>query len=964
MENGDILTSTAKEAMRMRRRAMAIMLAGVLLTTLIPWSPLAEEAENGETALSDKANKEADYPGYLAAYADTPTPSQGVCVSAVDYLESREAELVTTEGETGGECLAWSGGGEVDWSVTAPEDGLYQIALHYLPLEGTGSDIELGLKIDGRHPFTEAASLYLPRWWRNEGDSRTDAKGNEFTPVQKELSCWSDGWLLDPNKVLSEPLRFYLTAGTHRLTLQLLAESFSLETLILEPAQALSSYEEYLEEHGSAPDYTGVQLDLEGEKADIKSSDALIPLSDQSSPHVSPQDPKHSRLNYIGATNWQTVGDTLIWQVEVPESGYYAVSFKYLQTYLLNGQSYRSFAVDGKIPFAEAAAIAFPYTTGWKVSAFSDETGTTYRVYLEKGVRSLSLTVSMGPMAEVYYDLQAIIEGLGTLYRKMTMVIGETPDANRDYDLFQQIPDMEETLTVYSAQLEEIAAAMESMSGMRGGSGISVVRNMAGTLDRMLRYYWKVQMYKSDYYSNYGSLCAWLNEMKNMPLALDQIMLTAPGSPVDAHMAGWGERVAFSFSRFFHTFLSDYSSPAEEEELTVWLYWGRDQSKILDFMIRDSFTAETGISVNIQIVNASLVQALISGKAPDCVLTLGRAQPVNMAMRGVLYDLSSFDDFEQVTQERFMPSACQPYMFNGGCYALPDAQQFFMLFYRTDVFEEIGLTVPKTWEEFLYCVTVIQRNNMQTGVPYAGVSEDSGGLQSLFPTLLLQMGGRMYNDRLDGTDLTSLTSVEAFRFWTDLYTKYKLPQSYDFYTRFRTGEMPLAIASYTQYSLLSVAAPEINGRWAMDVLPGFEQEDGSIRNTSAATGTGAVMLKETKNPEAAWAFLKWWTSAEVQEQYSREVESVLGISARHPTANVEAFSRYSWSGNGLEKMLEQWKDTEEIPEIPGSYYTSRGIDQAFWNTINLGENPREMLVQWSRFIDEEIQRKREEYHLN
>ena len=73
MENGDILTSTAKEAMRMRRRAMAIMLAGVLLTTLIPWSPLAEEAENGETALSDKANKEADYPGYLAAYADTPT---------------------------------------------------------------------------------------------------------------------------------------------------------------------------------------------------------------------------------------------------------------------------------------------------------------------------------------------------------------------------------------------------------------------------------------------------------------------------------------------------------------------------------------------------------------------------------------------------------------------------------------------------------------------------------------------------------------------------------------------------------------------------------------------------------------------------------------------------------------------------------------------------------------------------
>ena len=961
----------------MRQRAAAIAAACLLLTASVPWSSTAEETgDAGETpaggpqytasADAERAVENSGYPGYpeyLASHAEAPAAAEQVTVPAAEYTAARGAELERVAAE-GGERLNWSGGGDAGWTVAVPEAAPYQIPLRYCPLEGTGADIELGVQIDGAYPFAEAAALSLPRWWRNDGDSRTDAQGNEFTPVQTEAFLWSDGWLTDPNDVLSEPLQFYLQKGVNRLTVKLLNEAVSLEAIVLCPRRDTPAYEEYLKNHEGAADYTGVQLDIQGEKADFKSSDSLIPLTDQSSPHASPSDPQRSRLNYIGATNWQTTGDTLVWQVEVPESGFYTLSFKYLQSYLLNGQSYRSFAVDGEIPFAEAAQIAFPYATGWKVMTFADADGRAYRIYLEKGVHSLSLTASMGPMAEIYYDLQSVTEGLGTLYRKMTMIIGETPDANRDYDLFRQIPGLEEALTDYSARLEQIAVEMEKIAGMRGGSGVSVVRNMAGTLDRMLQYYWKIQMYKSDYYSNYGSLCAWLNERNNMPLALDQFMLTAPEAEVDPHMAGFFERIAYSAARFFSSFAADYDLLSGKEELTVWLYWGRDQSKVLDFMIRDSFTAQTGVAVNLQIVNASLVQGLISGKAPDCVLTLGRAQPVNMAMRGVLYDLTAFEDFDQVVAERYMPSACEPYMFNGGCYALPDAQQFFMLFYRTDVFEEIGLTVPKTWEEFLYCVTVIQRNNMQTGIPYAGVSEDSGGLQSLFPTLLLQMGGQMYNERLDGTDLTSLTAVQAFRFWTDLYTKYKLPQSYDFYTRFRMGEMPLAIASYTQYSLLSVAAPEISGRWAMDVLPGFEQEDGSIRNTSAATGTGAVMLKETENPQAAWEFLKWWTSAEVQEQFSREVESVLGISARHPTANVEAFSRYSWSGDGLEKMLEQWENTEEIPEVPGSYYTSRGIDQAFWNTVSLGENPREMLIRWSRFIDEEIQRKRDEYHLN
>lgn len=48
---------------------------------------------------------------------------------------------------------------------------------------------------------------------------------------------------------------------------------------------------------------------------------------------------------------------------------------------------------------------------------------------------------------------------------------------------------------------------------------------------------------------------------------------------------------------------------------------------------------------------------------------------MNLAMRGILVDLSRFEDFPAVC-DRFMPGATVPYEYQGGCYALPDTPEF------------------------------------------------------------------------------------------------------------------------------------------------------------------------------------------------------------------------------------------------------------------------------------------------
>lgn len=139
---------------------------------------------------------------------------------------------------------------------------------------------------------------------------------------------------------------------------------------------------------------------------------------------------------------------------------------------------------------------------------------------------------------------------------------------------------------------------------------------------------------------------------------------------------------------------------------------------------------------------------------------MARTEPVNLAMRGVLYNLRNFDDYEKVLEENFQKGSDTPYLYKDGAYALPDTQNFFVMFYRTDIFDKLGLNPPKTWEDFLSVTGILQRNKMNAYLPYtklgaAGtVNIGTGGL-TIFPTMLIQRGESLYNKEFNATNLAS-----------------------------------------------------------------------------------------------------------------------------------------------------------------------------------------------------------------
>lgn len=954
--------------MKTRNRMATALLT---LLTLLSIFPVVGQADVSSTASQRTVQqiRNSRYSAYVSKNEAIPFAENSIrlpALSAELLADGKIPQRMTEYKEKQGALIFSEEEQAAVFNVEIPADAQYYLVIEYYPISSKDSPMELRLEVDGELPFYEATALSLPRVWKNEtAEIQEDDMGNEFSPRQVEHFSWMEEWLRSSSQDFDEPIRLYLKAGLHQLRLSSVSEPFALGALRLETKPETASYAAYLKKHGEIKKGTHT-IPIEAETAARKSSQSLRPLSDRTSPLTTPYAPSKIRMNTIGGENWETMGQWMEWDFTVDKAGYYQPCFRYEQSILEGVAVKRKVTIDGELPYEEMGNIAFPYSYNWNLCAPGGDT--PYYVYLTEGPHTLRMEVVLDDFCTVIRRINDLVYDLNNLLRRIHMVVGSESDSQRDkyrdYHIDTEIPDLIPSLQQGADILEDIYGQISEVS-RDVASQAAIVRTLQNQLINLINQPETIPYRLDTLSNNVGSLSSWVASVREQPLLLDKIYFVEAGVPLPAYKAGFFEQMAHEVRSFFYSFIEDYnvmSNAEEEDAVTLWIGTGRDQAQIMNRMCRDLFTPKTGIPVNVKLVNASVTEALLSGQAPDVLVMMGRTQPVDLAMRGVLMDLRLFSDFSRVT-ESFMPGACIPYEFENGCYGLPDSETFLMQFYRKDIFEELGLSTPETWNDFIDCISVIQKNNMDVG---AGVIGNAASLQagSIYSALLYQYGGSFFNEKKTGTALQSEAALEAFIDWTDLYKNYSLPESYDFYNRFRKGEMPLAIASYTEYARLYEAAPEIRDLWEMVPIPGTRNEQGVVEITQAGSGTAAGILAGTENPENAWSFLKWWTGKEAQERYAKDTEAQMGLLARYTTANPEAFASLSWTRTQYANLQRQWESVVDTPELPGGYYLWRGLDNASKEVVYKRANPRESLILWDEQINKEITRKREEFNLH
>ena len=867
---------------------------------------------------------------------------------------------------------------------------------------------------------------------------KTDLENNELRPTFNDVPEWRSYELRDTSGFYIESFEFVFAPdedGKTTISLDAVCEPASIRSIKFVPHVSYKSYDEYMASLTEEQKQSGKDtIVIQSEYNSAASTQTVYPIEDRSDAATSPSDTTRVVLNTIGGEKWQTAGQWLRYSFKVNSSGMYDIAARFRQNVLDGMYVNRALYIysgDGVaegeagyyngIPFTEAGQFRFNYSADWQSSLMNatDKQGnlSSCSFYFKEGVTyEIEIEVTIGSMGDIVRRVETALKAINNDYLSILKLTGASPDEYRDYGFSRIMPEVMIDMLLQADEFERISKELEEITGGKSSNTatldkiVNTLRIMGGDEDQIAKYLSQLKSY-------IGSLGTWLSDAKTQPLQLDYIVIQPLNSELPEATAGFFASLVHEVKSFFMSFFRNYNEMGATGEgiegagnIDVWIATGRDQAQVLRNLINNDFSRIYGHNVNLQLVaGGTLLPSVLAGMGPDVYIGVGEDTVINYAIRGALLPIENMPNFADFALEyevrddgSFQKAVDEngEYIINPNSrfneaamivmgiedaegqfhyYGLPEAQGFSMMFLRKDVLAELDIKVPKTWDDILEAVPVLQANNMEIG------------MHQDYKIFLYQMGGELFADDGMRINLDSNMGLEAFDTMCSYFTMYSFPVSYDFANRFRTGEMPIGFASYTgTYNQLVVFATEIDGLWEFYEMPGLYvyDKDGNpvideqtgkqkINNVAVSTSSAIVMMTdgygdvpEDKIPEEvkqqrlrSWDFMVWHVDDDCQKKYANEMVAIMGPSAKHSTANRVALAEMPWTSTEYQRLEAQFKNLASIPNYPGSYIIGRYTNFAFLAAYNDNANPIVELQSYISTINKEITRKRAEFGL-
>ncbi len=910
---------------------------------------VSERIANSYTRVSAKYNL-GEYTG-----EDVVLPLAGLLGDS-DYLTGETREYPHAD-----KVLGLTVDDVVEFTIDVPKDGLYQLAFDYLSYDESVLPIEFALQVDGAYPFYECRNVALNVTWVPKSEPSYDRYGDEMVTVPEKRIQWERSFFEDSSYRHSEPMVLQLKAGQHKMQLEVGSGSFLLGSVILTGVDHVAQYT-------TAPAAPGNALiEIEGEDY-VWTNDSSIHGVMEYDTRVYPYEIKDTVLNTLDSDSFGTAGQQVNYTFHVDTAGYYKVAMNYRQADKSDFPVFLDVRVDGEIPNTAFQAYPMDYTSKYTIHTLQDQEGNHLSVYLEPGDHTISYTISMDPITYILEELEVIMAGVNDLALEITKVAGTNSDKYRDLDLTRYIPGLEDTLFGYANRLLELEKSalvfVDSKNVAAMASMVIAAEQLTSLAENPDEILFRIAELSSSTNSVNQYLANTIDTLMVNGVSIDRLWIYQDGASLPKH-PGFFQSLWMNIVRFFVSFTDQsYSaSNADPEHLQVWVNRSNQYVQVMQKMIDEYFTPATGIEVDISIMpdQYKLVLANSSGSQPDVATGINYTIPYELAVRGALVDMTRYSDFQE-TASVYEPGFFLTGTIGDSVYSMPETMNFWVLMYRTDVLDKLGLEIPDTMADVVDMLPELQMRGLNFYYPTAGMA----AMRNFHGTtpLIVQNGGYLYHGTAqNGTALGSEVAVEGFTTLTDLFTVYDMPVDIaNFYQHFRNGDLPIGIADYGVYNLLTNAAPELDGSWDISVVPGTVREDGTVDRSTCGCAESTVIFKsEEKREDQAWEFIKWWSSTEVQAEFGQTMQIVYGSEYMWTTANMEAFAQLPIDQDHKEVIMEFARNVVDVARVPGTYMLEREISNAFNSIVVDGDDERERIDQAVKTINREIKRKLEEF---
>ncbi|MCL5947015.1 MAG: extracellular solute-binding protein [Chloroflexi bacterium] len=284
-----------------------------------------------------------------------------------------------------------------------------------------------------------------------------------------------------------------------------------------------------------------------------------------------------------------------------------------------------------------------------------------------------------------------------------------------------------------------------------------------------------------------------------------------------------------------------------------------------------------------------ITAAEAGGTGPDAFLSDsdGFKNRAFAGLEGSIADLVSQDKMVGANLKQMLPAAVQWYRYNGKQYGLPWDYSAGVVVYNVNQLRSVGLTLPAelsvdptkwTWttlQQYAARLTVIKGGT----VDRIGALISWSGYENSWYSLALANGGSYFNASFDQCTIASPEAVAALDFvaelakrnviatptsWKTIASQYKRPME-----PFTAGKVAIQYTGDWNFKHIEQAKSGVT--WDATILP-YDPKTGKTGNWSNLRGL--VMSPSAKHREAAFQFLAYFTTAEVQDTITATLAEV------------------------------------------------------------------------------------------
>ncbi len=416
------------------------------------------------------------------------------------------------------------------------------------------------------------------------------------------------------------------------------------------------------------------------------------------------------------------------------------------------------------------------------------------------------------------------------------------------------------------------------------------------------------------------------------------------------------------------------SEDLEGESITVALSEG-DIGQFNAWQARsEEFTEETGIEVEFtEIPYNNLLDRIttegISGQGTfDLVTHLDVMGPSSRQFFEPLDEYAEADDYNF---DRFPESTLDLSTYEGEIYSLPVRANAQLMFYRKDVFEDLGIDPPETWEELEQAgATITEETDMAGIAPYYQAGNNGQNLY-MWTSYLWSNGADILDEDMRPV-FNSEEGIEATQRYIDLLVEDEIATSgsvsfgeQEARTNFKQSNSAMWIGwwwVYSDFNFSDSSDEEVLGNVGFTTVPGWEGKE-SVSNISTFP---LAMMQDSQNKEAAWEFMKWLSDPEFEKdvvldalngdspsnQFSTDISQTANLNDEE--LNEAGDDLFTTGGESFEnaQTLPKFENWPEVSDIISNAISNMATGESVEDNLNQAADDVERLLEEEGYYDE------------